>query len=105
MERQFSAPTLEAAYELAANALDTSVMNLEVKVIQQPKGGFFGFGKKDAIIIASTIDNHPTTQPKTKKKIYTNKNKINIEKVSDKIDDIKLQKLKKTNLHQCRIRL
>ena len=95
MERQFSASTLEEAYELAANALNTSVMNLEVKVIQQPKGGFFGLWKKDAIIIASTINNNPTAKPQKSKQTYTNKNKINIEKVSDKIDNIKATKVKK----------
>ncbi len=53
MERQFSASTLEDAYELAAKALQTSVIDIEVKIIQKPQSGFFGFFKKDAIIIAS----------------------------------------------------
>ncbi|MBT3281006.1 MAG: protein jag [Campylobacteraceae bacterium] len=53
MERQFSAHNLEDAYELAAKALQTSVINLEVKVIQKPRSGFLGLFKRDAIILAS----------------------------------------------------
>ncbi len=53
MQRQFSAPTLEDAYELAAKALQASIIDIEVKVIQKPHSGFLGFFKKDAIITVS----------------------------------------------------
>ena len=64
MTKQFSACTLEDAYELAAKQLQISIINLDVKIIQKPKSGLFGFFKKDAIILVSfnnTILNITTT--------------------------------------------
>jgi spoIIIJ-associated protein len=95
MERQFSAHTLEDAYELAAKALQTSVINLEVKVIQKPQSGFLGFFKKDAIILASY----------TSIEIESSKNKTEqsspeTEKTQNILDDIE-QKVNSLFLNTC----
>jgi predicted RNA-binding protein Jag len=66
MTKQFSACTLEDAYELAAKQLQISIINLDVKIIQKPKSGLFGFFTKDAIILVSfnnTILNTTTAVP------------------------------------------
>lgn len=45
--------TLEEAFEKAAAQLNCSVTNLEFEVVQHPKKGFLGFGKKKAIVVAN----------------------------------------------------
>lgn len=45
--------TLEEAFEKAATELNCSVTNLEFEVVQHPKKGFLGFGKKKAIVVAN----------------------------------------------------
>lgn len=45
--------TLEQAYQEAAKSLDCSVTELVVEVVQAPSGGFLGFFKKKAIIVAT----------------------------------------------------
>ena len=52
MER-VEAPTLEEAYEKAATQLSCSITDLEYEVVQYPSKGFFGFLKKNAIIVAA----------------------------------------------------
>lgn len=84
MDRQFSAQTLEAAYELAAKALDTSVINLEVTVVQKPRGGFFGLFRKDAIIIASTTKTTTHSQQNNEKSYKTKK--LDIQDISEQIN-------------------
>ncbi len=44
--------TLEEAYSKAAKELSCSVTEIEIDVIQNPSGGFFGMFKKSAIIMA-----------------------------------------------------
>ncbi len=44
------APTLEEAYKKASQAYDSSIVDLDIEVIQTPSRGIFGLFKKDAII-------------------------------------------------------
>lgn len=57
--------TLEQAYKDAASALACSVSELVVEVIQVPSGGFLGFFKKNAIIVAAKKQKE--LQPESKK--------------------------------------
>jgi len=50
---KIEAPTLEEAYQEAASKFRCSVTALDIEIIQQPSKGVFGFGKKNAIIIAA----------------------------------------------------
>jgi spoIIIJ-associated protein len=50
--KQFKAITLEEAYEKATTDFKCSINNLNIKIVQQEKKGFFGFFKKEAIIKA-----------------------------------------------------
>jgi len=47
---RFEAKTLEEAYIKASEYFNTSIANLETKIIQNPTKGFFGFFAKPAII-------------------------------------------------------
>lgn len=53
--KKVEAATLEAAYAKAAELLECSVSELQSEVVQHPSKGFFGFMKKNAIIVASHI--------------------------------------------------
>ena len=53
MSKKIEAPTLEEAYKKASAELGCSITELEIEVIQHPSKGFLGFGKKNAIILAS----------------------------------------------------
>ena len=55
---KIEAVTLEGAFNDAAAALDCSVTQLAVEVVQAPSSGFLGLFKKKAIIVA-TIKNEP----------------------------------------------
>jgi len=99
MTKQFSACTLEDAYELAAKQLQISIINLDVKIIQKPKSGLFGFFTKDAIILVSfnnTILNTNTTVPLVQEDDIINDitNKINslFSHTCFKIDEIVVSK-------------
>ena len=50
--------TLEAALIKASTELNCSVADLEYEIIQNPSSGFFGLGKKDAIIVVETKGNN-----------------------------------------------
>ncbi|GEM_PF-5555789 len=50
---RIEAPTLEEALNKAAIELGCSVLELDYKVVQNPKNGFLGFGKQNAVIEAS----------------------------------------------------
>ncbi|HIP54503.1 MAG TPA: protein jag [Sulfurimonas autotrophica] len=50
---KIEAVTLEGAFEEAATALDCSVTQLAVEVVQAPSSGFLGLFKKKAIIVAT----------------------------------------------------
>jgi spoIIIJ-associated protein len=44
------APTLEEAYKKASQAYDSSIVDLDIEVIQTPSRGIFGLFKKEAVI-------------------------------------------------------
>lgn len=81
--KKFEAKCLEEAYELATNEFNCSITDLRIDIIQQSSKGFFGFGRKTAIIMAvpkrSTQNNYRRKEPKYRK------NSIKIEDVSKKI--------------------
>lgn len=67
------AVTLEEAITQASSELQCSITDMKYEVIQHPKKGFLGFGKKPAVIVAgcakatqqpSTTDDAPSKEPK-----------------------------------------
>lgn len=60
--KSFSARTLEEAKQEAAKHFSISQEMLKIKVIQKPRRGFLGFGKRPAIIEATPI-HQKTEQP------------------------------------------
>jgi spoIIIJ-associated protein len=50
---KIESPTLEAAYKDASTALNCSVTELKIEVVQVPSRGVFGLFKKNAIIVAT----------------------------------------------------
>ena len=50
---KIEAATLEDAYTKASSQLECSITDLEFEIIQNPSKGFWGFGKKMAIIVAA----------------------------------------------------
>jgi len=78
--KKFEAKTLEEVYELASNNFACSIVELEVKIIQQPTKGFLGIGKKNAIIAVK--------RKKTKKRDYTHLKEQRFRKKDIKIEDI-----------------
>jgi len=60
--KKVEAPTLEEAYELAANELSCSVTELQYTVIQYPTKGVLGLFKKNAIIVATVKSNSQPMQ-------------------------------------------
>ncbi|MFA6137970.1 MAG: Jag N-terminal domain-containing protein [Sulfurimonas sp.] len=59
---KIESPTLEAAYKDASTALNCSVTELKIEVVQVPSRGVFGLFKKNAIIVA-TRDMKETPAP------------------------------------------
>lgn len=62
---KIEANTLQEAFQKAAQQLNCSVTELDIKVLQHPSGGIFGFFKKTAIIEAN-LENQPKPQHKPK---------------------------------------
>ncbi|MDR1285343.1 MAG: Jag N-terminal domain-containing protein [Campylobacteraceae bacterium] len=74
---QVIADTLEEAYSKAARELSCSVTELELNVIQYPKKGFLGIGKKNAIVEAKKMGGKNFTQKYEKNFHNKNKNDFN----------------------------
>ena len=80
---KIEAITLEQAFQDAAAALECSVTELAIEVVQAPSSGFLGFFKKQAIIVATkkpkkqkdTPQAEPKVAKKTKKKVEEKKEK------------------------------
>ncbi|MDR1615240.1 MAG: Jag N-terminal domain-containing protein [Campylobacteraceae bacterium] len=66
------ADTLEEAYSKAAKELSCSVTELDLQVLQYPKGGFLGFGRKSAIVEVKRKTNFNTQKYE---KNFHNKNR------------------------------
>ncbi len=86
MSKKFEAESLEEVYELASKDFDCSITDLEIELIQEPKKGFFGFGKKNAIIKAYLKKHHKNYDKKAHKKSKFVKKNIKIEDVSSQIE-------------------
>lgn len=78
---QFEADCLEKVYELAKKEFNCSITELEIEILQQPKKGFLGFGKKTAIIKVCYKDNCAVFEQDIEEKVVISKD-INIEEVS-----------------------
>jgi spoIIIJ-associated protein len=50
---QTSAPTIEEAVEAALTQLGVSEQEVDVRVVQEPRGGFLGLGGQEAIVVVS----------------------------------------------------
>jgi spoIIIJ-associated protein len=61
--KKIEAPTLEEAYEKAAEHFGCSVVELQCEIIQYPSSGLLGLFKKPAVIIA-TVKEKTSTEPK-----------------------------------------
>ncbi|MBK1991584.1 Jag N-terminal domain-containing protein [Campylobacter sp. 2018MI35] len=91
---------LQSALTKASQTLNCSVINLEYKILQYPKNGFLGFGRKNAIIeanIKKKIKDHKFH----KKSHYDN----NFEKSLKKIDEFIKTEHYKEKLDQYQIEL
>lgn len=93
--KKFEAKSLEEVYELASNEFGCSITQLDIDIVQQPSSGFLGFGKKNAIITASTKRNK-RYQKKPREHKFRKKD-IKIEDVSKKIEDSNRADEKKQN--------
>ena len=81
---RIEANTLQEAFQKAAEQLNCSVTELDIKVLQHPSSGIFGFFKKTAIIEAN-LENQPKPQHKPK-------NDRNFAKKSDENEPAKEEK-------------
>ena len=81
---KIEANTLQEAFQKAAEQLNCSVTELDIKVLQHPSSGIFGFFKKTAIIEAN-LENQPKPQ-------YKPKNDRNFAKKSDENEPLKEEK-------------
>ena len=81
---KIEANTLQEAFQKAAEQLNCSVTQLDIKVLQHPSSGFLGFFKRSAIIEAN-LENQPKPQHKPK-------NDKNIVKKNDENEAIKEDK-------------
>ncbi|ERJ26400.1 Jag N-terminal domain-containing protein [Campylobacter concisus] len=74
---KIEANTLQEAFQKAAEQLNCSVTQLDIKVLQHPSSGFLGFFKRSAIIEAN-LENQPKPQHKPKNdKNFVKKNDEN----------------------------
>ncbi|RXK13053.1 hypothetical protein CP965_04405 [Halarcobacter mediterraneus] len=83
--KKFEAKSLEEAYELATSEFECSITDLDIDIIQQPSKGFLGFGKKNAIITATSIKRKKDFRKHKEQKFR--KKDIKIEDVSKRIED------------------
>ncbi|KIM03156.1 MAG: hypothetical protein KN64_12955 [Sulfurovum sp. AS07-7] len=90
--KKFEAPSLEDAYLEASKFFECSILELQCEVIQNPTKGIFGFGKKNAIIIADIIKTEENNKPKVvtpvKSKEEPKKDFVQINRPTKKIEII-----------------
>jgi spoIIIJ-associated protein len=86
MER-FEAKSLEDTYKLASNKFECSITNLDITILQFPSIGFFGFGKKNAIIECKRVINNISNNS-IDKAVYNKKSILNIKDISSKISSL-----------------
>ena len=71
---KIEAKNLELAYKQAAEKLNCSITQLDIKVIQHPSGGLFGLFRKNAIIEVKVENEKNDKRQKNHKKKKTNEN-------------------------------
>jgi len=83
------APTLEEAYKKASQAYDSSIVDLDIEVIQTPSRGIFGLFKKDAIINVRHKNEKVNYQPsgKIKQKHIQKEPLTNRETIRNEIEE------------------
>ncbi|ANE35606.1 putative RNA-binding protein (Jag domain) [Campylobacter iguaniorum] len=64
MKAKIQAPNLQQAYIKGAEELKCSVTDMDVKILQHPRSGIFGFFQRDAIIEVSTTMRKPQKEYK-----------------------------------------
>jgi len=69
---RITADTLEEAYKKASSEFDTSIVDLDIEILQSPSKGLFGLFKKPAIIVAELKEDKKPQ--KRVKKIDNSKN-------------------------------
>ncbi len=100
MYKEFTAKTLEEAYEKATSDLNCSITQLDIEIIQTQSKGIFGLFAKDAIISVELKQNTENKQNKTNKTKQTNTKKVkkiptnenNTQKVQENQSSIKKEK-------------
>lgn len=84
-----SAPTIELALLEAGKKLKCQCVDLEYEIIENPRAGFLGFGKKDAKIVASIKQKKAEQKPQSPIDLQesSTENSI-IEKIKKEIDEL-----------------
>ena len=93
--KKIEALNLEDALTLASKEFNCSIVDLEYEIIQNPSKGFFGFGKKNAIICVETKTPNNTQKLESISKNFNPKNEKNYEKETKE----ELEKTQKKDLH------
>jgi len=93
MPKKFEAKTLEEVYEKASLALDCSINDLDIEVIQSPSSGFLGFFAKKAIIEAKRKNN----KNNHKKEYNNNKQDIEVETLTTQLNKLNNSTKKEDN--------
>jgi spoIIIJ-associated protein len=91
----FEAKTLEEAYEKASVALECSIVELEIDIVQSPSKGFLGFFSKTAIITAKSKNKrHYSKKDQRKEK------NIKVETLSTKLESLEKKETKKVSANK-----
>ncbi len=77
--KRFEAPTLNEAYQMAANELAIPIEELEYEIIQFPRKGIFGFFAKKAIIQVKVTQTH-IAKEESKEATQTKPSQTNVAK-------------------------
>lgn len=86
---QIQAPSLQEAFTKAAEALGCSVTQLDIKILQHPRAGFFGFFKKDAIIEANLESGFRSEKNQKRHELNKDESKKRQKKKDHKQEDFK----------------
>jgi spoIIIJ-associated protein len=95
---KIEAETVELALIEASEKLDCSIKDIDYYIIQVPKKGLLGIGKKNAIIVANFKAKESEPEPKSPK-LFENKN-TQISKILKKKDELLKSISKKTDNSQ-----
>lgn len=79
-----SAPTIELALFEAGKRLNCQCVDLEYEILENPRAGFLGFGKKDAKIVASIKSKKAESKPLDLKE----DNNVILEQIKKEINEL-----------------